>query len=218
MERLSLPPLQTSKSPTKATATPIKIRGKKLLPKSPGRGRIVKSQSPARTRAHDATASTMLIKQALQQRTKTVNSTRSYAKHRPAAHRCSPIETLPLEILQQIFFNCLSSSFDLGLVRASPYIGARLSDRYNYNIYCSLAFRHLRDEAGVTYCLPGAPHVFDRDIVKGRDQALRCRWMSWPYFLEFSNALRHAGAEYLQKEVKYLSSEQVSPNDPTSLC
>lgn len=127
---------------------------------------------------------------------------------RPVA---SKIESLPTEILEQIFLLCLQPSFDLGLVHSSHRIAARLSNPYIYREYCKRSFFHARDREGVQYVVQlGGRQVWDPDIVKGRDQALRCKWMTFEYFESLKEKVNRDARAYVQS-LKYLSQDQVCP-------
>ncbi|KAB8336909.1 hypothetical protein FH972_021216 [Carpinus fangiana] len=210
MDPQSLPvPVMDSAKP-QSKGTPIKVRGKKHRPKPADRRQIAKAQAAHESKARKAVPTyTANTRQALVERATqpTASSTQPVHKWRSQSH-VSAIEKLPFEILHYIFLLCLTPSFDLGLIRASPLIGARLSDSYVYNQYCRRAFRHVKDSAGVTYSLPNAPPVFDENLIKGRNQALRCRWMTWNYFQVLCTRLNIEGQQHLQK-VKYLTSTQL---------
>jgi hypothetical protein len=77
----------------------------------------------------------------------------------------SGIESLPVELLQPIFFQ---SGYNVALLQASDRIGARLSSDYVYNATCNHYLNGIHDDRiGQT---AAQTYIF------------AAKWMTWTYF------------------------------------
>lgn len=89
------------------------------------------------------------------------------------------IERLPTEILEQIFLYALNIS----LPRSSPVISAKLSSEHTYRLFGRIIFGAFKDSHGNRYTTDGALADIDGGLlVKARNDALRCRWMTGTFF------------------------------------
>ncbi|KAF1849225.1 uncharacterized protein K460DRAFT_87616 [Cucurbitaria berberidis CBS 394.84] len=77
----------------------------------------------------------------------------------------APIERLPTELLQPIFF---ASGHNIALLRASNYIGAQLSDEYVYNSACD---HHLTRALGSR-----------AELSIAQTYIFASKWMTWTFF------------------------------------
>jgi hypothetical protein len=77
----------------------------------------------------------------------------------------APIESLPTELLQPIF---TAADHDVALVKASPYIAARLSSEYIYHLTCDYYLNE----------------VHDNRVEQSAAQTLifASKWMTWAFF------------------------------------
>jgi hypothetical protein len=82
----------------------------------------------------------------------------------------SRIETLPVELLQPIFF---WSEYNVALLQASDRIGARLSSEYVYSAACSYHLTGVRDDRAVQTV--AQTYIF------------ASRWMTWAFFKSWLN-------------------------------
>ena len=121
-----------------------------------------------------------------------------------------PLEELPAEILQQIFFTALNGN----LLRASPRIASKLSDQAVYRTAFFVAFYHknlvdLRDV--YKYLLPEIttqiPYWELRSMVK---VVLDSRWCTWGWFKElYFDLLEDALLRFERVATKNISETSV---------
>ncbi|KAF2275741.1 uncharacterized protein EI97DRAFT_434148 [Westerdykella ornata] len=81
----------------------------------------------------------------------------------------SPIENLPMELIQRIFF---LSELNLSLPEASPYIGTKLAGYYVLQAICD---KHLTPDPDKTKLTRG-----ERSSMQSR--LFRYRWMTWDFY------------------------------------
>lgn len=79
----------------------------------------------------------------------------------------SPLELLPAELLQPIFF---LSDLNLSLIDASPYIAAKLADNYIYNAVCTIYLTATDTPFS----------LYERS--RAQTRIFASQWMTWPYF------------------------------------
>jgi hypothetical protein len=77
----------------------------------------------------------------------------------------APIERLPVELLQPIF---IASNHDVALIKASPYIAARLSSEYIYHSICDYHLTEVRDNRAQQSAAQNFIFV--------------SKWMTWAFF------------------------------------
>jgi hypothetical protein len=83
----------------------------------------------------------------------------------------APIETLPAEIIQDIFLRCLNVNLPL----ASPFISAQLQDFHIYNELCDYAFG---------YQTPPA-FVKPQCSIENQKSLFQKQWMTWSFFEQY---------------------------------
>lgn len=170
--------------------TPIRVRGKKR-PRGATRSdedmntghKKAKSDSTLRedsiSTRHSRRAETT---SALMTRLRTV--TQQHArKHQPT--QLSLLELLPAELLEEV----LLKSVNVNLARASPFIASKLSHRATYTAFCTAIFGY--------FWTTKFPYHLDRTDeqhreeqlhIRGLEEALQTRWMTWSFFNDFRQA------------------------------
>src|SRR5881394_1529735 len=97
--------------------------------------------------------------------------------HRDHENRRAPLEKLPIELIQKIFFECL----DINFPRASLHIASALSNEVIYTWLIRLAFSSNNDSSKVGFFtntfLPLDYFAIDADQRAAlQTEILRCRW------------------------------------------
>lgn len=151
--------------------TPIRIRGRKRSP-------------PA-----DTLAQPYLLEQSSQRSNRSpaeiAPSARLLEKKRRTVEPHSPLELLPTEILEQIFLH----SCNVGLTRASHFIGIKLSDNHVYDAFFARVFVQLEDKSTKTkYSLKTFADRGESEArVDACTKALQARWLTWKRFSMYSS-------------------------------
>ncbi|KIW62407.1 hypothetical protein PV04_10585 [Phialophora macrospora] len=100
----------------------------------------------------------------------------------PRANTLSTLESLPVEVFEQIFFHCL----ELNLPRASPYLAGALSRPAIYSALILFAYyesKSVLSQVEPEHFLPAAYRRITRDErVRLQDGILRCRWFTLELF------------------------------------
>ncbi|WEW61479.1 hypothetical protein PRK78_006969 [Emydomyces testavorans] len=108
--------------------TPVRIRGKRKRPKTP-----LSSQDSSNEQLHHDTRHSQALP-AKKRKSKGGNARSRESK--TASRRSSRLESLPVELIEQIFLDCL----EFNLPRASPYLAAVLSTDLIYRGLILLSF------------------------------------------------------------------------------
>jgi hypothetical protein len=89
----------------------------------------------------------------------------------PRERKLAPLETLPTEIIQDIFLRCLDPNLPL----SSLHISAQLQDFHIYNELCDYAFGY------------STPPSFAKPqrCVENQTELFQRRWMTWPFFKQY---------------------------------
>ncbi|ETI20272.1 hypothetical protein G647_08306 [Cladophialophora carrionii CBS 160.54] len=100
----------------------------------------------------------------------------------PTTHTLSTLESLPVEVFEQIFFHCL----ELNLPRASPYLARALSRRTIYAALVLFAYyesESAQSQVETEHFLPAAYRRITKDErVRLQEGILRCRWFTLELF------------------------------------
>lgn len=149
---------------TRSTGTPLKKRGRKRAVTSPHRSQ----KSPNRP-----VETTELAVSPFTHTSKHFAPRATNRKHHQKHRQLSRLESLPPELVEHIFLQCLN----VNMPRASPRLGRFLSNermyrQFSFHIYCT------NIKAGGKVCLtpPSKTKVSERDrIVKEQDAMRRTR-------------------------------------------
>ncbi len=147
--------------------TPIRIRGKKSPPLADRPAQQQPLEQPLQPQPNRSPVEIAL-------------SARRVAKRRRTIEPQSHLELLPTEILEQIFLhNC-----NVGLTRASHFIGIKLSGNHVYDAFLARVFVQLEDKITKTkYLVKSFTDRLDNEArVEACTKALQARWLTWKRF------------------------------------
>lgn len=166
--------------------TPIKVRGKRGQHQAI-RKRYKSSHNPLRSAIISFAPPSDSSVQSMPAHSSTMNPPVPSDNHKAA--NLAPIERLPTEVLEIIFFNCLN----LGLPQASPIIGNALS-----SFYCKARLAELAFSSIGRYDLLHAHHLRDTliriptewiasraSITKFQSDLLKSRWMTVDFWRRY---------------------------------
>jgi len=165
--------------------TPIKVRGKKSKSLKPNKknGAHIEYSIPRKRLAGTDTGSPGARSNATSRGSRPSSGQntphRIVQSYAPPRHSLSSVEQLPTEILEQIFLYALNVSF----ARSSHIIGTKLSSQHTYYAFGQAIFGFFKDQYGNRYTTYDAlTDIPDNLLVKARNEALLCRWMTGVMF------------------------------------
>jgi len=172
-------------------ATPIRIRGKKCPPPADTPAQQHPLERPSQPQSHRSPVEIALSARRLEKRRRTIEPQ-------------SQLELLPTEILEQIFvYNC-----NVGLTRASHFIGIKLSGNHVYDAFLARVFVQLEDKITKTkYLVKSFTDRLDNEArVEACTKALQARWLTWKRF----TALRSRMIQQEKERLGHIYSADVS--------